>query len=69
MTIEYGKTRASSQAEHLGFRRLLIKVKSHLPKACFVGQATKGARGMPRHEKAMKDVISCDKPRVGANSL
>ena len=34
-----------------------------------VGQATKGTRWMPWHEKAMKDVISCDKPRVGANNL
>jgi hypothetical protein len=24
---------------------------------------------MPRHEKAMKDVISCDKRRGGANTL
>jgi hypothetical protein len=24
---------------------------------------------MPWHEKAMKDVASCDKPRVGANNL
>ena len=24
---------------------------------------------MPRHEKAMKDVVSCDKPRIGANNL
>ncbi len=24
---------------------------------------------MPWHEKAMKDVISCDKPRGGANTL
>ena len=23
---------------------------------------------MPWHEKAMKDVVSCDKPRVGANN-
>ena len=33
------------------------------------GQATKGTRWMPWHEKAMKDVVSCDKPRVGANNL
>ena len=33
------------------------------------GQATKGIRRMPWHEKAMKDVVSCDKPRVGANNL
>ena len=24
---------------------------------------------MPRHEEAMKDVVSCEKPRVGANDL
>ena len=24
---------------------------------------------MPRHEKAMKDVVSCDKPRRGAHNL
>ena len=23
---------------------------------------------MPWHEKAMKDVVSCDKPRIGANN-
>ena len=33
------------------------------------GQATKGVRWMPWHEKAMKDVISCDKPRGGANNF
>ena len=31
------------------------------------GQATKGVRWMPWHEKAMKDVISCDKPRGAAS--
>ena len=29
----------------------------------FPGQATKGAWWMPWHEKAMKDAVSCDKPR------
>jgi len=24
---------------------------------------------MPRHEKAMKDVVSCEKLRIGANNL
>ncbi len=24
---------------------------------------------MPRHWKAMKDVVTCDKPRVGGNNL
>ncbi|ETJ16671.1 hypothetical protein Q604_UNBc4C00038G0001, partial [human gut metagenome] len=30
------------------------------------GQATKGAWWMPWHQEPMKDVISCDKLRVGA---
>ncbi len=29
----------------------------------------KGVWWMPRLIQAMKDVISCDKPRVGANDL
>ena len=33
------------------------------------GQATKGAWWMPWHEKAMKDAVSCDKPRLAANKL
>ena len=32
------------------------------------GQATKSVGWMPWHQKPMKDVISCDKLRVGANS-
>ena len=35
----------------------------------FSGQATKGAWGMPWRQKAMKDVVSCDKPRGAANKL
>ena len=34
----------------------------------FYGQATKGTRWMPRRVKAMKDVVSCDKPGRGANN-
>ena len=30
------------------------------------GQATKGTRWMPRHQPAMKDVDSCEKPRGAA---
>ena len=37
-----------------------------LPK---IGQANKGARGMPWHQEPMKDVISCDKLRGAANKL
>ena len=31
------------------------------------GKANKGVWRMPRLTEAMKDVISCDKPRLGAN--
>jgi hypothetical protein len=33
------------------------------------GQARKSARRMPWHQEPMKDVTSCDKLRLGANSL
>ena len=32
------------------------------------GKASKGTRWMPRCREAMKDVGSCEKPRVGANN-
>ena len=32
-------------------------------------QATKGRRRMPWRQKAMKDVVSCVKPRGAANKL
>ena len=32
-------------------------------------QVTKGIRRMPWHGEAMKDVVSCDKLRLGANNL
>ncbi len=35
----------------------------------FYGQATKGARWMPWRKMAMKDVASCDKPRLAASRL
>ena len=31
-------------------------------------KVNKGTRGMPRLSEAMKDVISCDKPRGSANA-
>jgi hypothetical protein len=33
------------------------------------GQVAKGVRWMPWHQQAKKDVISCDKLRVAANTL
>jgi len=35
----------------------------------FYGQATKGVRWMPWRQQAMKDVVSCEKPREAANRL
>ena len=32
-------------------------------KTIFYGQATKGIRWMPWRTRAMKDAVSCDKPR------
>ena len=32
-------------------------------------KSSKSVRGMPRLSEAMKDVTSCDKPRLGANGL
>ena len=33
------------------------------------GQVRKSTWRMPWHQEPKKDVISCDKPRIGANSL
>ena len=38
-------------------------------KADIIEKVVKGAWRMPWLMEAMKDVISCDKPRVGANNL
>lgn len=50
-------------------RSTVEAMKAELLLSGFVGQATKGARWMPWHQQAMKDVVSCDKPRGGANNL
>ena len=34
-----------------------------------LGKESKGAWWMPRLTEAKKDVVSCEKPRVGANGL
>ena len=51
-----------------------IKAESIVNRACFEqvrvrAKVVKGVWRMPRLSQAMKDVISCDKPRVGANDL
>ena len=35
----------------------------------FGGQAIKGIRRMPRRQEAMKDVVSCEKPRGAETSV
>ena len=39
------------------------------PKVCSALKVVKGGWRMPRLTEAMKDVTSCDKPRVGADDL
>ena len=39
------------------------------PQGNVAKKGEKGARWMPWLTEAMKDVISCDKPRVDANNL
>ena len=46
------------------FRHLIICHRTKI-----FDQAIKSIRWMPWHGKAMKDVVSCDKPRAGANNL
>ena len=47
------------------------KAESIINRVCVAGpvraKVKKGVWRMPRLSQAMKDVISCDKPRVGAN--
>ena len=49
---------------------LSINKNTLICKLCNKGfnQVIKGVRRMPWHLKAMKDVVSCDKPRLGANN-
>ena len=35
----------------------------------FLDQASKGVRWMPWHQEAMKDVATCDKPRLAGSKL
>ena len=49
------------------FSYLLIQVM--LSEYVQVFEATKGLRWMPWHQKATKDVVSCDKPREVAHTF
>ena len=44
-------------------------VARHADENTVIRKVRKGVWRMPRLTEAMKDVISCDKPRVGANNL
>ena len=54
--------------EHLESEAFSKKLLNGEAEDATIGQAIKGARGMPWHQEPMKDVTSCDKLRVGANS-
>ena len=57
-------------------RRMIVQTSAKQSLLCFAEcsqsslrkKVEKGARWMPWLTEAMKDVISCDKPRVGANN-
>ena len=51
-------------------KTLSINKNTLICKLCNKGfnQVIKGVRRMPWHLKAMKDVVSCDKLRLGANN-
>ena len=46
----------------------VISGNVYLEKVKGFDQVIKGIWWMPWHMKAMKDVVSCDKPREGANN-
>ena len=46
-----------------------IEIRKDGMKNTVMKKVRKGVWRMPRLTEAMKDVISCDKPRVGANNL
>ena len=46
-----------------------IKIRKDEMKNTVIRKVRKGVWRMPRLTEAKKDVISCDKPRVGANNL
>ena len=46
-----------------------IEIRKDAMKNTVMKKVRKGVWRMPRLTEAMKDVISCDKPRVGANNL
>ena len=71
LTIEYGSSGKQFCSANLFFQAQILNFAEHkrdLLKTCF-DQAMKGIRWMPWHREAMKDVVSCDKLRGGANNL
>ena len=66
-----GSIPVSSTNLVLCFLKLLVWLrleKSNCESNKAFGQVIKGVRWMPWHMKTMKDVVSCDKLRVGANN-
>ena len=48
--------------------RCICTLKTTQRKSGISDQVSKGIWWMPWHQESMKDVVSCDKPRVGANN-
>ena len=57
-----------NHGEELGVRECDVLILREFAMSKHYGQATKGTRWMPRRVKAMKDVVSCDNLRRGANN-
>ena len=73
--MSYGFSLLSNQRREI--RRMIVQTRAEQSLLCYAEcsqssfrkKVEKGARWMPWLTEAMKDVISCDKPRVGANNL
>ena len=53
---------------HFG-SKAVIALQSYTCIMKVFGEVTKSVWGMPWHWKAMKDVVTCDKPGVGGSCL
>ena len=57
------------QNSNFSSKELKVYIIPHWQQCAIIKKVSKGAWRMPWLSEAMKDVISCDKLRVGANNL
>ena len=78
--LDPGSEGKANLRSNTGFRDSGFGVRFFSPDSClltsgvdvlsrYYGQATKGVRWMPWRQTAKKDVVTCDKPRLGGNTL